>query len=134
MSGGKCARCGLVNWPDAQLCGRCDARLGATDSAATRAVAGEGSSWRRTSTKWQAARSLMWAIILYLGLVSMSLALMGLYDWITGAAPRPTGPPHSFPKNPFFFLVVLVIYSAPVTYLIIAALLFRYFKRREAAG
>lgn len=64
----------------------------------------------------------------------MSFALMGLYDWITAAPPRQTGPSHSFPKNPFFFLVVLVIYSAPVTYSIIAALLYRHFKRREAAG
>ena len=64
----------------------------------------------------------------------MSFALIVLYDWITDAPPLPTGAPHNFPKNPFFFLAVLVIYSAPVTYSIIAALLYMHFKRREAAG
>ncbi|HEX6183364.1 MAG TPA: hypothetical protein VFZ44_05585 [Pyrinomonadaceae bacterium] len=129
MSGGKCERCGLVNWPDAAACGRCGATLAAAGGGG---AAGEGRlGWRRTSTGWQVARSVMWAVIVYAGLVSLSLLLTRLYDRATGAPPPPGGPPHSPPANPFFYVAVLVIYSAPLTCPVIAALLFRRFRRRE---
>ncbi|MET0649514.1 MAG: hypothetical protein ABW208_23125 [Pyrinomonadaceae bacterium] len=134
MSGKKCQQCGLVNWPDAAACGRCGATLAASASTAGAAEAVPG--WIGgvpRILKWQLARALMWGFVLYGGLASLCFGLMALYDRITGAPPAPTGPLHSPPANPFFYLAVLVIYSAPVTYGVIALLLYGHFGRREAA-
>jgi hypothetical protein len=73
----------------------------------------------------------MWAFILYLGLVSFCFMFMWLYDRATGAPPPSGGPPHNPPANPFFYVAVLVIYSAPLTYLVIAVMLYLHFSRRE---
>lgn len=86
--------------------------------------------------KAQVVRALVWALVVHVALGALVLGLAEVYDWATGAPPRQTGAPHSFPKNPFLLLAILFISPcfAPFVYLLIAALLLVFFARREDAG
>ena len=136
MGSRKCARCGFVNWPDAESCKRCGEAL--TGDAATQevtaAVARADEEGREVSSWKLIVRALLWAFVVHVALAAALAGLAAMYDWATGAPPRQTGAPHNLPKNPFILLLILVINlcTAPFVYLLITVALLVIFKRRAA--
>jgi hypothetical protein len=136
VSSRKCARCGFVNWPDAESCKRCGEALtgDATTGEVTAAVAQPDEGRRKGSRGKRIVRSLLWAFVVHVGIGSVVLGLAAVYDWATDAPPTQTGAPHNFPKNPFVLLSILIISPifAPFVYLLIAIALLVFFERRAA--